>query len=166
MTEAAHLSDVALGASDSLPTIRPMRAADRPKVLRDWAEGYKDSPRCRRKVWSDFKRADRPVLDECLARPDTTVIVADLQGAPVGWMAFCRGQSIDLIHWIYVTLAQRRRRVMAQLVAAAQLKQRLAYTHEAAVPRRAGERADVWIARWLRAGGRFVSHVPYQEWSK
>lgn len=147
------------------PAIRPWRpAAERALVAHSWREGYKDSPDMRRKTWSDYKALHVPVLDAILDRPDTTVLVAaDPAGLAVGWMAFARWPSIDTVHWLWVQMQHRRRGIARALLA--QLRNRVAYTHKAAIRRRQ-ERADLVLSDKLRSRGVVVSHVPYQEWSR
>lgn len=161
------------------PHVRLVREDELPYVIHSWCEGYKNSPSCRRKLWPDYKAIDVPVLRAALARPDTTVLCAeaDKPGRAVGWIAYARWPSIDAVHWIYVAHQYRRARsrglapigVMMALLAAAGLRKRIVYTHQAATHHhhtRLRTPADQRIAELLRADGAAVSYVPYQEWSK
>ncbi len=146
------------------PVIRPMRPDELPWVLHSWSEGYKNAPKMSRKTWADYKLVDVPRLREAIARPDTTVLVAaDPLGIGVGWMAFACWPSIDVVHWVYVTMQHRLRGVMSALLA--HLRGRIAYTHQAAI-KRGHVRADVMITDLLRGQGKVVSHIPYRDWSK
>jgi GNAT superfamily N-acetyltransferase len=150
------------------PHVRLMRADELPYVAHSWAEGYKNSPRMRRKTWADYKALDVPALRQCLARRDTEVLCceATVPGHAVGWVAFARWPSIDIVHWVYVAKPFRRRGVMTALLEGARLRNRVSYTHQAAIRRHGEPRADLMICDLLRKRGVVVSYVPYQEWSK
>lgn len=122
----------------------------------------------RRKVWRDYKALDVPVLDSALSRPDTNVIVATNAGHTIGFIVFARWPSIDTVHWLYVMLRHRspEHLVRDRLLQAAELKPRIAYTHEAPVSRRWDQRQDERIAAELRERGHVVSYLPYAEWSR
>ena len=62
----------------------------------------------------------------------------------------------------------RRRGIMTALVDAAQLGDRIVYTHRGATPKHRGirETSDEWICRWLRRRGINAAYVPMEEWSR
>lgn len=132
-----------------------------------FGEGYKQSSnRLFKLPWPDFKRLERPRLDAVLARGDTQLLVADLDGAVAGWLAWSPGRRVDTVHWTHTRLrigkgeTLRRRGVMRALVDAAGLKQRLVYTH------RGAKRSDEWIVPWLARRGVTAAFQSIKEWSE
>lgn len=129
-----------------------------------FSEGYKGSSnRMHKMTWVRYKRDVRPVLHQILARSE--VLVAEHDGAVVGWIALVRGARVDTVHWIATRMCidggplLRRRGVMTAIIDAARLKDRIVYTH------RGSKRSDEWIASWLRTRGAIsVVYQPYEEW--
>lgn len=171
MTHVLHMrNDATYTTRDAprfTPIIRPMAQRERVWVEHSFTEGYKNSPEMRRKVWSDYKARHVPALRECLARPDTRVLIAadPISDIGAGWIAFATGWSVDVVHWICVSMQHRKHKLMTALLDAAVTRPNVVYTHKAPV-RRQQVRADLWITDLLRARGTVVSHIPYQEWSK
>lgn len=149
------------------PTVRPMRNDEFPYVIHSFSEGFKRSPEMKRKTWADFKALYQPRLRDALVRSDTTILVADahVPGHAVGWIAFARWPSIDVVHWLYVARQFRRRGVARALLTGAALRTRVVHTHRSEVAR-GQPPADQLVADFLRRHGAVVSYVPYQEWSK
>lgn len=124
-----------------------------------FAEGYKQSSnRLDKLTWPDFKRLERPKLDAVLARADTQLLVADLEGMVAGWLAWTPGRRVDTVHWTHARHQLRKHGVMRALVDAAGLKARLVYTH------RGAKRSDNWIVPWLGRRGINAAFVPMKEW--
>lgn len=124
-----------------------------------FGEGYKESSnRLHKLPWTDFKRLERPKLDAVLARGDTHLLVADLEGLVAGWLAWSPGRRVDTVHWVHTRSQVRKRRVMRSLVDAAVLKQRLVYTH------RGARRSDEWIVPWLMKRGVNATYMSMKEW--
>lgn len=123
------------------------------------SEGVKESSnRLHKLPWPDFKRLERPRLDALLARSDTQLIVADLDGAVAGWLAYSPGRRVDTVHWTHARYAVRKRGVMRQLVDAAQLKPRIVYTL------RGARQSHEWIVPWLAGRGVTAAYEPLREW--
>lgn len=141
-----------------------MRSEDVAYVQGAWSEAFKGSSnRMHKMTWGRFKTDVRPALHAILARSE--VLVAELDGAIVGWIALVRGPRVDTVHWIQTRLCVdggpvlRRHGIMRALVEQARLKDRIVYTH------RGAKRSDEWIARWLRTRGAIsVVFTPYEEW--
>lgn len=148
------------------PTIRPwLPDRERALVAQSWIHTWKNAPENHRKPWGDYKALHAPLVDEILNRPDTTVLVAaDPANIAVGWMAFARWPSIDIVHWLWVQMQHRQRGIAMTLLA--RLRPRLAYTLRGQVRRRGQPRMDLVFTDRLRDLGVAVSYVPYQEWSK
>lgn len=139
-------------------SIRSMAADELPYVRAAFAEGYKRSSNALEKLpWASFKRDIRPRLLAALHASE--VLVADLDGNVAGWIALERGRRVDTVHWMTTRMPLRQRSVMAQLVAAAALKDRIVYTHR---PRAA---VDEQVTGWLRRRGAVgVVYEPYESW--
>lgn len=62
----------------------------------------------------------------------------------------------------------RRRGVMTALVDAADLGDRIVYTHRGPRPKHRGSvrTSDEWIVPWLRRRGINAAHMPWEEWNK
>jgi hypothetical protein len=157
------------------PTLRAPVAADTGYLRRSWCEGYKQSPEAHRLSWRLYKQHVEPMLFDALGRADTRVVVADLDGAIVGWIAYSPGRRTSTVHWVHTRFEApdteeplRRRGVMSRLVDAAQLGARVVYTHRGPYPRHrgCGETSDRWISRWMLGRGQFASYVPYEEWKR
>lgn len=155
------------------PRVRPMREREHNWVIHSWTEGYKGSPNASM-PWAEYKAQVVPVLRAALVRHDTRILVAtDAQDWAVGWLAFARWPSIDVVHWVYTSHQYRRARsrglaptgVMTTLLEAAGLRSHVVYTHKAAAKRKQ-QRADLRIADLLRSQGTTVSYHPYVEWSR
>ena len=132
--------------------VRPARPDEFGWLVHSWSEGYKLSPGCRKMSWRDYKALQVPELRAALQRPDTTVLVAaDGADCGLGWMAFARWPSIDIVHWVYVTMAARRHGVMARLLGS--LRDRVTYTHRGVPMERGARRSDEWITDLLRKRG-------------
>lgn len=115
-----------------------------------------------KKTWCDYKRLYVPLIDEVLDRKDTVIsCVVGSDDRALGWMAFARWPSIDVVHWMYVAAPFRRDGVANRLLE--ELRTRVAYTHRGPVRRREGS-SDLWIAEKMRQRGTVVSYVPYKEW--
>ena len=126
-----------------------------------FCEGYKaSSNRLHKLTWPAFKRSERPKLDAVLARGDTHLLVADLEGLVAGWLAWSPGRRVDTVHWVTTRPQARRRGVMRSVLDAAGLKNRLVYTH------RGARRSDEWIVPWLASRGVHAAYLPLDEWSK
>lgn len=123
------------------------------------SEGVKESSnRLHKLPWPDFKRLERPKLDALLARSDTQLLVADLDGAVAGWLAYSPGRRVDTVHWTLTRHRLRKRGVMRQLVDAAQLKHRIVYTL------RGARQSHEWIVPWLASRGVTAAYQPLREW--
>lgn len=146
-------------------------------------EGHKGSPDTAGMTWRYFKRFIEPGLDAVLQRKDTELVAAYSDVAPiiVGWLAFHRGRRVDTVHWAHtryrISLPHnqrhpldgeklRRRRVLTQLLDAAQLKDRIAYTHKGAYAKHDhdGVTMDERLLPWLHARGQHAAYVPMEEW--
>lgn len=135
-------------------------------IRSSFGEGVKESSnRLHKLPWPDFKRLERPRLDALLARDDTDLLVADLDGVVAGWMAWSPGRRVDTVHWTHTRWrigkgeTLRRRGVMRQLVDAAQLKPRLVYTL------RGARQSHEWIVPWLAGRGVTAAYEPLKEWT-
>lgn len=123
------------------------------------SEGVKESSnRLHKLPWPDFKRLERPKLDALLARGDTQLIVADLDGAVAGWLAYSPGRRVDTVHWTLTRHRLRKRGVMRQLIDAAQLKHRIVYTL------RGARQSHEWIVPWLAGRGVTAAYEPLKAW--
>jgi len=187
MIAAAETNHVALERIGGAPLSLRIRHAHRDDpgemayIRSSFGEGYKQSSnRLFKMPWPDFKRLERPRLDAVLGRADTQLLVADLDGAVAGWLAWCPGRRVDTVHWTHTRLRihedncatradrrakcdcdaedLRKRRVMTTLVNAAQLKNRLVYTH------RGARRSDEWIVPWLARRGVTAAFLSLREW--
>lgn len=145
--------------------VRPARTDELAYCRGSFAEGFKLSANALGKMpWTAYKRDVRPRLTACLAAAE--LLVADLDGDIAGWIALTRGRRVDTVHWIATRLrigvdgpSLRRHGIARRLVDAAQLKDRIVYTH------RGPKRSDVWISQWLgRRGAISVVYEPYESW--
>lgn len=170
LSEPSHLTPVALSGAPLALRIRHARRDDPGEmayIRSSFGEGYKQSSnRLFKLPWPDFKRLERPRLDAVLGRADTQLLVADLGGAVAGWLAWCPGRRVDTVHWTHTRLRigkgelLRKRGVMTALVNAAQLKNRLVYTH------RGARRSDEWIVPWLARRGVTAAYLPLRDWEE
>ena len=163
MLEAHHTSPIAFTGAPSLALrIRHAHRDDPGEMayLRSsFCEGYKaSSNRLHKLTWPAFKRSERPKLDAVLARDDTQLLVADLEGLVAGWLAWSPGRRVDTVHWTHTRHEVRKRRVMCSVIDAAGLKNRLVYTH------RGARRSDEWIVPWLASRGVHAAYLPLKEW--
>lgn len=159
-------------------SIRPTADEDNGYILGSWSEAYKLSPANRGRSWINYKRDVLPGLRECLMRPDTTIVGAYMGPSIVGWIAFCRGKRVDVVHWVHTRFRVgadgerlRRRGIMATLWDACELSQRIGYTHLGGRPRHPGagestRRSDEWVCDWLRERAVVVTHIAYEEWKR
>lgn len=166
-------ADTALPVSISRPS-----DSDRRYVLGSWSEAWKLVPPNADQSWFFYKRERVPLLRAVLERPDTELLGAYSGGNIVGWLALCRMRRVDIVHWVHTRFRVghdgdklRKRRVMAQLFDAAELKPHLAYTFRGPRPRHphpgeSRERSDEMVSSWLVDRGHHVAYIPYQEWSK
>jgi hypothetical protein len=154
--------------------IRPVRLADKAYVRNTFAEGHKGAPGVMSMTWRYYKRFIVPELEHALCYPSTEVLAAyDATDTIVGWLAFARGQRVSTIHWAHTRFKigdgpeLRRRGVMTQLIDAARLSNRIAYTFKGAYPRhRSGETLDEKLLPWLAGRGQFATHYAFEEWLK
>lgn len=154
--------------------IRPDFPDERPYLLSSWSEGYKNAPRMHSMPWAVYKRHVVPELGAVLDRGDTTTLVAvqPSTGDIVGWLAFSRIYRTPTVHWAHTRFAVgkdgahlRRRGVLTQLLAKADLGSRWAYTHRGPRQRVAGkETTDATIARALAARGVSAAYVSMEDW--
>jgi hypothetical protein len=154
--------------------IRPVRIADKAYVRNSFAEGHKGAPGVVSMTWRYYKRFIVPELEHALQYPSTEVLAAyDATDTIVGWLAFARGQRVSTIHWAHTRFKigdgadLRRRGVMTQLIDAARLGDRIAYTFKGAYPKhRSGETLDEKLLPWLAGRGQFATYYPFEEWLK
>lgn len=140
-----------------------------------WAEEFKFSPDAGRMPWRLYKRHVRPELERKLRRDDTHLLAAYLGTDIVGWLAYVPGRRVSTVHWVHTRYCigdggecLRKRGVMVTLLDAAQLGDRIVYTHRGPVPKHRGtgkQTSDQWIAAWLRKRGVSATYLPYEEWS-
>lgn len=142
-------------------------------IRHSWAESAKPAPRTEKLSWREYKAFDVPKLASILERPDTRILVAPLRAYVAGWIAFVPGRRVSTVHWVHTRFVTpdgercRKRRVMAALLTAAQLGDRIVYTHKGPVPknRRDGRvPSDEWIVPWLAKHGVTAAFVPMKEW--
>lgn len=155
---------------------RPPYADEREYILRSWIESYRHAPGKRNLRWRDYLATQGPIFEEILDRIDTRALVSVVEDVIVGWIVFSRGKHADAIHWVQTRYRVgstgsllRKRGIMRELLAAAQLKPHVAYTFRGPLPRKNedGPRAssDTWIVPWLARHGIGAAHVPYSDWS-
>lgn len=145
-----------------------------PYVLGSWSEGYKFSERNAKLSWAIYKKHVVPELAAVLGRSDTFVLCARQGDVIVGWIAYCRGRSVDTVHWVHTRFRigesgspLRRNGIMTELINAASGRDRIVYTHRGPKPKhRGGVTSDEWISRWLAGRGVIAVFVPYEEWKK
>lgn len=182
ITRLDHQADHgSLSRAELTIAIRPLSFDDHAYVRSTWLEGYKTST-------SGFLRTPWPLYKQTIGRELAGIIgtAATLgayrdDGSLAGWLAYSPGRSVDTVHWMYVRNQVRRRGVMAAIVAQAELGQRICYTHrgsrdvahrgrsqrspDAARSQGKGPTMDEPMADWLRAQGRSVVFVPFEEWA-
>lgn len=187
-SDVNHAHDTQLGGAPDLSiNIRPITPDDRAYVRATWRESYKESSATYlRMPWPLYKQTVAAKLEA--AADNASLLGAYVtDGRLAGWLAYTPGRAVDTVHWVYTRHALdgtpcRRRGVMSGLIASAQLGNRIAYTHRGPRPvvhrgrrdrspdaERSGARgptSDLALAEWLRAGGRSVVFVPYEEWSR
>lgn len=140
-----------------------------------FAEDYKYAPEVRNMSWAMYKRLIVPDLCAAVHRRDTRVIGAYVGHRLVGFLAYQPGRRVSTVHWLRVrtgigrppeTTLLRRQRIATRLVDAAQLGDRIVYTHRGPRVRGSDETSDEWIARWLARRGQHAAFQSYQEWSR
>lgn len=176
-----HLAPQQFGGGPHPPALPvDLRASPGPDIayiVGSWCEAYKHSPSCGRMPWPVFKRHVRPELEGVLHRSDTQLLTAYLGQHPVGWIAFAPGRRVSTVHWVHTRYCVgeggaclRKRGIMTTLLGAAQLGDRIVYTHRGPYPkhRHAGAKqtSDEWIVPWLRRRGVSAAYVPMSEWSR
>lgn len=169
-------------------SIRPMAPDDLPYVRAVWKESYKDAPTVDRMPWAMYKATVGKTIDELVGRSDVNLLggYAD-NGKVIGWICYSPGRSISTVHWTHTRFKLdddkcRRRGVMTDLILAADLGKRLAYTFRG--PRRRvhhggkdrspdavrhsgrGDTLDLSLVEWLRSRGVSAAFVPISEWLK
>lgn len=190
MTQASHLHDAQLGGTDPPPLrirIAPLSEDDMRYAHLSWQESYKESSTAlMRSPWPMYKATVGKQLGDVLSAAKIVGAFTDA-GRIGGWLAYTPGRAVDTVHWMYTRfkvdgIHARRRGVQAALVDHAGLSHRICYTHrgarevmrrgrkwrsaDAAIVHCRGPTSDVAMADWLRAGGRSVVFVPYEEWSR
>ncbi len=149
----------------AIVAIRPASADELPYIRASFSEGYKQSSNALAKLpWPTFKRDYRPRLLDAIGSAE--VLVAAHDGWVLGWLALSRGRRVDTVHWMATRLKiglqgqpLRRNGIMRQLVNAADLRDRIVYTH------RGVKGSHEWIAKWLaRRGAVSVIYEPYERW--
>ena len=155
-------------------TIERARLDDMAYIRNSFAEGHKGAPGVASMTWRYYKRYIVPELNAALGRGDTQILAAYRRdGIVLGWIAFCRGRTVDTVHWVHTRHAiadegeqLRRRGVMTALLDAAKLKPRLCYTFRGAWPRHRsdGVTMDERLLPWLRSRGQHAAYVPWEEW--
>lgn len=168
LSDPGHLTPEVLSGAPLALRIRHAHRDDPGEIgyLRgSFAEGVKQSSnRLDKLPWPDFKRLERPKLDEVLGRPDTQLLVADLDGFVAGWLAWSPGRRVDTVHWTHTRWRVgkgeplRKRGVMTALVDAARLKTHIEYTL------RGARRSHEWIVPWLNKRGVYARFEPLQGW--
>lgn len=140
-----------------------------------FSEDYKYSPEARGMSYATYKRLIVPDLCAAIRRRDTRVIGAYIGRHLVGFLAYQPGRRVTTVHWLRVrtglgrppeTTLLRKQRIATRLVDAAQLGDRIVYTHRGPRVRGSDETSDEWIARWLARRGQHAAFQSYQEWSR
>jgi hypothetical protein len=165
-----------LHAALTLPiAIRPAAEPDLAYCRSSWAEDYKLAGGNRKLPWSAYKRVVEPELRRVLSLPSTQILCADHGDAIVGWIAFARGARVSTVHWVRTryslsrepALQLRRRGIMTALLHAADLGDRIVYTHRGPLPRHRSEErrtSDEWISMWLSRRGVHAAFMSLMEW--
>ncbi len=144
--------------------IHEMTPAEQGYVIKSWIEALHDHHK--RTPWKIYKPLVTPALRAVLAASTVLTSVLD-DGVLAGWIAFERGPRVSAVHWIHTRYKHpttkepmRRRGVASELFAAAQLGDRIVYTHHTASP------VDEQLALLLSKRGVAVGYVPYVEWKR
>lgn len=179
MIDLHHAPDIQLGGAPPMPLqIRSHVGDDIAYVRGSWAEGFKASPDAPRLPWKLYKRHVVPELDAVLHRDDTRLLAAYLGTDIVGWVAFVPGRRVSTVHWVHTRYrvgengpCLRKQGVMRMLLEAAQLGDRIVYTHRGPYPKHlhrgeAKRTSDEWIVPWLGRNGVSAAYLNYQEWSR
>lgn len=155
--------------------ISPVTDRDIGYCLGSWREALKTAKGNQRVPWGVFRRAVTPQLTDIINASE--VLCATMGDAVVGWIAFQRGRLVNACHWVHTRYEDRsgallrRRGIMTALFDAADLGERLIYTHRGGLPRhprpeQKRQTTDEIVRRWLASRGVTAVHVPYQEWIK
>lgn len=164
--------------------IRPLDPDDVGYALFSWRESYKKSPGVDRMPWGFYKDVIVPVFDRIL-RDSTTHVLGSYSDSDahvggdklLGWLAFTPGKRVDTLHWCYVKhevagIRARRRGLMTELLEAADLGSRFAYTLHARRDRATlpdgtvTKSLDESLAAALRAKGVTATYVALKDWLK
>lgn len=133
-------------------------------VIKSWIEALHDHHK--RTPWKIYKPLVTPSL--CAVLSSSTVLTSVLDdGVLAGWIAFERGPRVSAVHWIHTRYSHprskeplRRRGIATELFTAAQLGDKIVYTHRTASP------IDEQLALIMSKRGIAVAHVPYTEWRR
>jgi hypothetical protein len=114
--------------------IRPLDPEDRGYALNSWRESHKTSPGVDRLPWSYYRHEWGEKFRAIINDASTRLLGAythDNQLA--GWLAMTPGKRVNTLHWVYVKWKLdgkllRRRGIMMELLAAAELGRKFAYT--------------------------------------
>ena len=170
MIETHHITPAVTSGSPAalVVSLHPMALDDRPFVRATWRESAKSSPKFDRLPWPVYKATVGKLIDALIERSDVSLLGAYRgDGKIVGWLAWTPGRSVSTVHFGYTRHELdgeklRRRGVFAELLAAASLGKRVAYTF-IGPKRQRGATMDVALVEWAREQGVTAVHTPIEE---
>lgn len=152
--------------------IRPLDAGDVRYALTAWQEAHKTSPSCRRAPWWAYRQEYGTAFKQLVDDPSTILLGAYDERGLLGFLIATRGKRLHTLHWCQTkrkigdTRVEDRRRIFFDLIEAANLGSRFAYTLRGPrVAKETGARSlDEILVNDLRAMGVTATYVALKEW--
>ena len=148
--------------------IRSLDDADKPYALVAWREAH-HAAAAKRMPWKFYKERYGRLFEQLLSDHISLGAYSD-GGELLGFIVFTPGKRIHTLHWVQTKyqdehkISLRRRGVASQLIAAAKLGDRFAYTlHGRRVN---GATLDEIVAKHLLNKGQVAAYVDLLEWIK
>lgn len=150
--------------------IRPVDDADKAYVLSSWREAHRAGSPFRRVPWVIYKTVYGKILEQLVA---ANCIGAYYGDELLGFLVMTHGKRVNTLHWVQTKFQDRagtpvrRRGVMTELLRAAELGQKFAYTLRARKEKGSKRTLDETLANHLlQSEGVVATYVPLLEWVK
>jgi hypothetical protein len=149
-------------------SIRSLDEKDRAYALSSWRESHRESSKFRRVPWSFYKHVYGKHFEKLIR--EAYVLGAYLDAELLGFLVMSRSKRVNTLHWVQTKFQDkdgiklRRRGVMTELLKAADLGQRFAYTLRAR--KNKGVFLDELLAKKLLETEVVATYIPLLEWIK